>query len=423
LIAVEHEYILCFSKNSDSCSIVGYEKSEDEASDYTYSDEKQLKYRLLGLRQRGGAWKKEDRPAMYYPIYVNPSTGEVSCDRSDTFKKEVYPKRPNGDHGRWTWGKEKFKKDFHLLLGKKVLRQGEDDFWDIFRKDYLYSKDGDISTKKPKSIWEEKEVNYQNAKNEIKKMFNNSEYFDFPKPTFLIQKCIKMMGVDEQLILDFFSGSSTTAHAVMQLNAEDRGSSRYIMVQLPEHCDPKSEAYKAGYKNIADIGKERIRRAAKNIKEENPEYNGDLGFKVFKLASSNIKTWNPDRSDLEKSLLDYVDHLKKDRSEQDILYELLLKRGVDLATAIETKKVADKNLYSIDSGKIITCLDDNICGNNYKPIADAIIAWQKELKKKLEVKAIETHVFFKDSAFANDVVKTNMVATLSQGGIEHVRSL
>jgi adenine-specific DNA-methyltransferase len=247
--------------------------------------------------------------------------------------------------------------------------------------------------------------------------------FDNPKPVAVVAKLIEAACYDNDIVIDFFAGSATTAHACMKLNAEEGRSLRYIMVQLPEPTTEKSAAYKAGFKTISDLSKERIRRAAKKIKDENPAYEGDLGFKVFKLASSNIKVWNPDRTDLESSLLDHKEHLVEGRSEQDILYELLLKRGVDLTTPIETREIAGKNVYSIGFGKIITCLDDLIAANDVEPLASGIIAWQKELKDTLDVKVLETHVFFKDSAFRDDVAKTNMAAILSQNGIDHVRSL
>ena len=417
-IAVENEYVLCYCKNNDFASIAGYEKSEDETTDYLHVDEKGRKYRLLGLRQRGGAWRRADRPAMYYPIYVNPTNGEVSLTPSTKFTKEVLPKRPSQEDSRWTWGKEKFEKDSHLLIGKSVSRSGEDDFWDIFRKDYLHSEDGSISTKKPRSIWDEKEVNYQNARNEIKELFGNSELFDFPKPTFLIQKCIEMLSMDGHIVMDFFAGSGTTAQAVMQSSAKNSSKINYICVQLPEKLEEASQAGKLGFETISALSMERIRRARKNIKGD-----VDTGFKAFKLASSNIKVWNPNPSDLENSLLEHEQHLIEGRSEQDVLYELLLKRGVDLTTPIETRTIASKNVYSIGYGKIITCLDDLIGTDDVEALAGGIVDWQKELKNELEVVTLETHVFFKDSAFSDDIAKTNMAAILAQNGIGHVRSL
>src|SRR5690625_4687637 len=160
-IAIEHEYLIAYAKNKDNAQITGYEKSEEETSEYKLEDNNG-RYRLLGLRQRGGAWRKEDRPDMHYPIYIDPSNGEVSLEKSSKFSKEAIPQRPSRELGRWTWGKTKFTKDKHLLIGKSVNRKGQEDFWDVFRKDYLV-KEGQVSKKKPRSLFDEKEVNYQNG--------------------------------------------------------------------------------------------------------------------------------------------------------------------------------------------------------------------------------------------------------------------
>ncbi|GBE12582.1 hypothetical protein BMS3Abin13_00873 [bacterium BMS3Abin13] len=223
---------------------------------------------------------------------------------------------------------------------------------------------------------------------------------------------------DDFLLLDFFAGSCTSAHAVFDLNKEDNGNRKFIMVQLPEQCAEKSEAFKAGYKTIADIGKERIRRAATKIKEENPDYQGDLGFKVFKLDSSNIRAWDPDRNDLEGTLYEHTEHLIPGRTEEDILYELLLKRGVDLTVPIEQKEIIGKTVYSIGYGVLFTCLDKQISRDEVEELALGIAAWHKELEP-----ASDTQVVFRDSAFADDVAKTNMTAILEQNNIAHVRSL
>lgn len=169
---------------------------------------------------------------------------------------------------------------------------------------------------------------------------------------------------------------------------------------------------------MSELGRERIRRAAAKIKKENPEYAGDLGFKVFKLDSSNIRAWNPDRSDLEQTLIDHMEHLVEDRSEKDVLYELLLKRGVDLTVPIEEKTITGKTVYSIGYGVLFACLDTAISREEVEALAQGIIAWHKELEP-----SSDTQVVFRDSAFANDIGKTNMTAILEQHGIAHVRSL
>ncbi len=220
------------------------------------------------------------------------------------------------------------------------------------------------------------------------------------------------------LVLDFFAGSAAMAHAVFNQNVADTGNRRLIMVQLPEHLDLSSDAAKAGFSTIADIGKERILRAAGKVKEEIPDYCGDLGFKVFKLDSSNIRMWNPDKGDLEQTLLDHAEHLVQGRSERDVLYELLLKRGVDLAVPIEKKEIEDKAVYSIGYGVLFACLNIAISRDEVETVAQGIVAWHRELEP-----ASDTQVVFRDSAFADDIAKTNMTAILEQNGIAHVRSL
>jgi len=250
-------------------------------------------------------------------------------------------------------------------------------------------------------------------------------FMDYPKPVGLIKYLIEatLKGDDNPIVLDFFAGSATTAHASLISQVERTIPLRTISVQLPEKIDDDSEAFKAGYKTIAEIAKERIRRAAKKINDEYPESKVDLGFKVFKLARSNIKLWKPDHTDLESNLLEHEEHLDEGTIERDILYELLIKRGVDLAAPIEKRIIAGKNVFNIGFGKIITCLDDLVVGNDVESLAAGIISWQTELKELLDIDALETHVFFKDSAFKDDVAKTNMVAVLEQNGISHVRSL
>ena len=260
-----HESILVYAKSSGELNIGGIKKSEESLSEFSEKDEDGKLYRLLGLRKRGGAWRKEDRPNMFYPIYVNPQNGKCSLNKDTEYCIEVIPQRPTGELSRWTWGKEKFSEEKDRLIGKPINRSGDEGAWDIFRKDYKDNPDGVEKTTKLKTMWIEKETNYQNAKNEIKALFGNSELFDFPKPTYIVSRLLTIIADKDSIILDFFSGSATTAHAVMQLNAEDGGNRKFIMVQLPEITDEKSEAHKAGYKNICEIGKERIRRAGNQL--------------------------------------------------------------------------------------------------------------------------------------------------------------
>ena len=240
-----------------------------------------------------------------------------------------------------------------------------------------------------------------------------SNIMSFPKPINLIKNLINDVTTDGDLLLDFFSGSATTAHATMQLNVQDNGTRKYIMVQLPELCDENSEAYKAGYKNIAEIGKERIRRAGAKIKEDNPDYQGDLGFKVFKLDSTNIKPWDADFDLDNTKLQDYAQNIKVDRSEEDVLYEVLLKYGLDLTLPIEELTIAEQKVFNIGMGALIICLSNSITFEVIEGIA----------KLKDELNPETMRVVLKDSGFKNDVVKTNVVQILKQAGINDIRSL
>lgn len=214
---------------------------------------------------RGGFWRRSERPKLYYPIYVNPNTGLISPERSNEYCEEVLPIQPSTmEDGTWRWSKEKVMAEGCLLLGKQLTRNGET-CWDIYQKDYLSKGDEERRTK-AKSIWDEPEINYQNGTVEIKNLFTKGGIFDYSKPVFLLMRIFEMLDLrDEDIIFDFFSGSATTAHAVIKYNCETNKKCRFIMVQVPETTDKKSEAYKAGYKNICEIGKERIRRAGKQI--------------------------------------------------------------------------------------------------------------------------------------------------------------
>ena len=238
------------------------------------------------------------------------------------------------------------------------------------------------------------------------------------KPLKLLDRLLRISTASSDLVLDFFAGSCTTAHAALTLNKEDTGERRFIMVQLPERCDGPSEPKQAGFNTIADIGRERIRLAGREMRRENPDYAGDLGFRVFKLDTSNIRAWEPDRNDLEGTLLNSINHLKPDRSQDDILYELLLKLGLDLCVPIESRTIAGKPVRSVGAGTLIVCLAENIVQAEVEPLALGIVAWHKELAPDRD-----STVVFRDSAFEDDVAKTNLTAILEQHGLGNVRSL
>lgn len=229
------------------------------------------------------------------------------------------------------------------------------------------------------------------------------------------------------VIMDFFAGSGSTGHAVMELNQHDKGDRRFILVQLPEQLDTddKEQKLAAAYcdkigkpRNIAELTKERLRQAGAEIKKENPMFSGDVGFRVYKLDSSNIRTWDPDRADLGQTLQESVEHVKADRTESDVLYEVLLKLGLDLCVPIEQRSVAGKRVHSIGGGVLIVCLDEQIAVADVDALAIGIAEWHKTLSP-----AGDTTCVFRDSGFADDVAKTNLAAILEQNGIQNVLSL
>lgn len=247
------------------------------------------------------------------------------------------------------------------------------------------------------------------------------------KPLALIDRILELDGDPNAVVMDFFAGSGTTGHAVMERNVIEQAARRFVLIQMPEPLSGEDEDQAAAIEYCSSIGrpnticeltKERLRRAGKRIKAEKPMFAGDLGFRVFKLDSTNIREWDPKRDNLVASLEESVEHLKKDRSPDDILYELLIKLGLDLCVPIETKKLGKHEVHNIGAGSLLVCLSSSIPQAEVEPLALGIAGWHKELNP-----AGESTVVFKDSAFADDVAKTNLAAILQQHGIETVRSL
>nr|WP_303711729.1 DNA methyltransferase [Phascolarctobacterium succinatutens] len=285
----------------------------------------------------------------------------------------------------WRWSKETVQEK--LRTGEIIFSKDETR---IIRKIYLSTLEG----RAPETIWFGKDVGTtREAMTELKKLFNKPP-FDTPKPTGLIKKLLRLVQDNEYIVLDFFSGSATTAHAVMQLNAEDGGKRKFIMVQLPEETDEKSEAYKAGYKNICEIGKERIRRAGAKIKEEaGLTVQGlDIGFRVLKCDTSNMKDVYYSPTDFDMNLLDMMaDNIKEDRNPEDLLFQVMLDLGVELASKIEETTIAGKKVFDVADGFLIACFDKDVNGEIIKAIA------QKQ----------PYYFVMRDSSLANDSVATN----------------
>lgn len=387
-LSSDHEYIVCY-RRIEGVALRGVEKDLNKFKNPDH--DKRGPWRSADMT---GLATKDKRPNLHYDL-INPKTNiNYGCPpKGWRFEKSSMAKRIEEDRVLWP----------SSIDGRPRQKLFLNEMDSIYKNisSVIQSPSTSDGTKETNSLL-------------------GSGIFDFPKPSKLIELFIQQStGEEEEIILDFFAGSCSSAHAVLNYNKNDNRNRKFIMVQLPEPCEENSEAFKAGFKTIPDIGKERIRRVAEKIKKDNPDYEGDLGFKVFKLDSSNIRAWDPDRNDLEGTLLQHTEHLVPGRTEEDILYELLLKRGVDLTVPIEQKEIAGKTVYSIGYGILFACLDSAISGDEVEELALCIAAWHKELDP-----ASDTQVVFRDSAFSgNDNAKTNMTAILEQNGIAHVRSL
>ena len=399
-----NDYVLVFAK---SVKIVKFRKQVTGLKEFPFSDEKG-NYALKSFQNSGAAGTRRFRPNLYYPIYYNLKLANFSLEKKDGYL-EIFPKKVRNEDGRWLWSKEKFSNDKENLLFKNGS---------IFRKDY-----------KKEDLIEFNSSSYKNWLDQFPNRLGSTiltklsmlGVFDYAKPVELISFLINLDSSTNSIILDFFSGSATTAHAVMQLNAEDVGNRKFIMVQLPEKTSDDSEAFKAGYKNICEIGKERIRRAGELVKKDLIEKNAkldkdeekvdpnklDIGFKVFKLEESNFKEWDSSKEPTIEQLELFADPIKEGKSEEDVLYEVLLKYGV-FDQEVKKIKINKKDIYSISDNYLIVMLSNKITPEDVEEI--------KKLKPKI--------VIFRDSGFnGNDTIKINAFYTLTKSGVEEVKSV
>ena len=350
-VAYIHEYILAYSKRK--IETITCELSDELKSAYNKTDEK---FALRGgyTTQPLASTSKGERKNLMYEIHHN---GEI-----------ITP--PAG--GRWIWSKEKFDAAYQ---NNEIVINKTGDGYSVRFKQYLKDENGNI--RKGTQLSMITNIFNQEGSKQFSNLLNDKRIFDFPKPVNLILSLIKLNinGNDgkNDVILDFFSGSATTAHAVMQLNAEDGGNRKFIMVQLPEKTDEKSEAYKAGYKNICEIGKERIRRAGQKIKEENKDKEGieklDTGFRVLKLDSSNMEEvyYTPQEFTMQSL---FSENVKADRTGEDLLFQVMLDLGIELSAKIETRQIAGKTVHLVDDNYLVACFDRDVTEAAIKEIAE-----------------------------------------------------
>ena len=375
---IEHEYVVVYRKSD---KFIWNDKIvQREQSEYNKEDNGG-KFKITKLAKWGNTARREDRPSMYFPI--------TAPDGID-----VYPIAPDGGDGRWRVGAPRMSE---IISNKLIYWDKKNDTWVPYEKEYY---EGQSKIIKERSILYSV-ANTGDGSNELTELFGRKDTFENPKPTSLLKTFLEPTLQSGDIALDFFSGSATTAHAVMQLNAEDGGNRKFIMVQLPEETPEDSEAYKAGYKNICEIGKERIRRAGKKIKEESPLTTQDLdtGFRVFRMDSSNYeevehapKDWNQDQLDL------FLDNIKSDRTDLDLLFGCMLDWGVQLSLPMTTEEVDGKKIYTVNEGDLVACFAEKVTDNVVRAMAE---------KQPLRV-------IFRDSCFERDADKINIYETFKQ---------
>ena len=397
VFSVNHDYIICYAREKPifeavRCLLPRSEENEERFSNP--DNDPRGPWQSVSMNAQAGPGRRKEQ---FYTVTtpsgrkVDPPSGRCWVYTEDRF--------------------EELKADNRVWFG--------DDGANVPRlKCFRNESDNGIV---PHTMWRADEVGTTDtAKKGIKDLFDGIEVFDTPKPIPLLQRIIQISTENrkQDIILDFFGGAAPIGEAVLQQNLADSGNRRFFIVQIPEPLPDDSPAKQLDFKTLSQVAINRLRRVGKTIRKEDPMFAGDLGFRVFKLDSSNIRAWEPDRDDLPKTLEESAEHLKTGRSEADILFELLLKLGLDLTVPLEDKKIAGKAVHSIGAGTLIVCLSDKITSHEVEPLALGIIAWHKQLDP-----AGETSIVFRDSAFDDDVSKTNLTAILQQHGLENVRSL
>lgn len=380
-IAPFHEYVLIYCKNID-CLNLNKKLKDQEARNSLYPNKDEHvnergRFYITQLNKNSIQYSD----SLNYPI-VAPDGTEVWPGQGFEDKKWC-----------WRWGKQKLNWG---LENDFIVFKKNNDKWKVYTKSYEFiDKDGNkIKRSNPYSSLEFIDKKYANfnATPELEKLFGGKKYFDFPKAVLFIKELLYIAKCENEIVLDFFSGSATTAEAVMRLNAEDNGNRHFILVQLPENCNEKSEAYKDGYKTICDIGEERIKRAGNKIRKET-NANIDYGFRVYKVDSSNMKDVYYAPTDLQQSQLNmFESNIKEDRTSEDLLTQVILDLGLTLDLSIEEKKILNNNVYFVENNSLVACFDDTIDIN----IVDEIC------------KCNPLKIVFKESSFKTDSDKINI---------------
>ena len=369
-----HDYILCYANDISKAVCHGIGRSDEANDRYSNPD-----------NDPRGVWSSSD-------ISVGPPVQENIYTITTPSGRNVEP--PAGRS--WSLSRKAFRE---RLEDNRIWFGPNGDNTPRIKRFLSELRKAGIT---PMTIWKHTEVDHsQGATQKLAKLFDGKKYFDYPKPVTLIERCLQLYSDKDSIILDFFSGSGTTAHAVMQLNAEDGGNRQYIMVQLPEETPEDSEARKAGYNTIPDIAKERIRRAGKKIKEESPLTTADLdtGFRVFRLDEGNYEDVNRSPKEFKQDQLDlFLNNIKTDRNDLDLLFGCMLDWGVQLSLPMTQEVVDGKTIYTVNDGDLVACFAENVSEDVVKAMAEKM----------------PLRVIFRDSCFAQDADKINIYETFKQ---------
>lgn len=386
-VARTHDSIMIFVRNITSDAITGMAKDDEMTKDYNRSDDRGP-FRLLGLRNRNQAFNPQTRPNLYYPLYVSPEDGRVSTSQRADFHVEVYPNAPDGTPTCWTWSRERVDSDGAILLAEKTGTE-----WRIYRKDHLHGEDGEVAKTLVKSIWLDKEFSNDYGRKAVKDLFGQA-IMDFPKSPYLMRRLLEIGTGPNDIILDFFAGSCSMAHAVMLANAADGGRRRFIMIQLDEEADPKSEAAKAGFSTISALSRERIRRAGSRIASD-VGLTGDeldVGFRATRIDTTNMVDVLRIPDELGQDELDlFTGSVKPDRSGEDLLFQVLLDWGLELTMPIAVEHIDEYEIFDVENGALVACFDDEV--------APSLI---REIAKREPLRAV-----FRDSGFNSDAERIN----------------
>ncbi|MDD3416181.1 MAG: site-specific DNA-methyltransferase [Lachnospiraceae bacterium] len=393
-VATAHEYILVYTKNPNNTEWYGFEPTDEKIiKRYNKVNEEGKKYREIDLRKTGENDLREDRPNLFYYFYYNENTGEYYPSRDEMVPLgyiQIKPQREDGREGNWRWGLDTAVTNLKYLTPKFMPSRK---VWGIMEKDYLEGR----SLVKPTSAWTFKDVNSERGSEDFINLNFDKRIFPKPKPIGTIYRLFELIlgAKSDELVLDFFSGAATTAHSLFKYNADKELKNKIILVQLPELCEADSDAYNSGFKNICEIGKERIRRAGNKIQVENPEKLIDVGFKLFHISNSNIK-WNKQKIDQYEQLtnetlnntpdqMDFITNTK----DIDVVYEVMLRqKNVQLSETMELLSVIGNRTYLYASSYLV-CLETQIT---------------KELIDKLsELNPLPIKFIFRDSAFGDDI--------------------